>query len=152
MAQLRVEFDGIQNGHWRLVNVDKCIQVREPLVSSYGPKNCVLCLKIGDTCTVLQKGLEKNQSICHWDWLNHWTTTLQPLKNIWFCCYSMLFFYLKTDKLIRDKTEMIDMLSSRVKPVEGILWPSPAGSIAKGPGFLHLSDYSNLDFSNLVYS
>lgn len=36
-------------GTW--VNVDKCIQVREPLVSSDGPKNCVLCLKIGDTCT-----------------------------------------------------------------------------------------------------
>lgn len=53
---------------------------------------------------------------------------------------SMLFFYLKTDKLIKDKTEMIDMLSSRVKPIEGTLWSSPAGSIAKGPGFLHLSD------------
>ena len=63
-----------------------------------------------------------------------------------------VIFYLKTDTLIRDKSEMIDMLSSRVKPIEGTLWPSPAGSIAKGPGFLHLSDYSNPDFSNLVFS
>lgn len=59
----------------------------------------------------------------------------------------MLFFYLKTDKLISDKTEIVDELSSRVKSIEETLCPSPAGSIAKGPGYLYLSDYSNLVYS-----